>query len=279
MKRYILLIALTLAVAVSCDRKKDFTHETFATFSHTTYSINETVGQVVVPVRVYNPTGADLQVSVEVTSGNAVEGEDYEIVSPASGILTFSGDVDSLAVVVDIVSHEGEFTGSKNFGLKIASLSDGLTVGNFNTSNVVIVDVDHPLSKYFGTWSGTMGGNFQAGSYSMSMSIAADPDDETFTKMIIDSGLDPFFTSMGYNKATYSAVATETGFVVTAGQPNGYGDVVLYGFDENFEYAGYDIEFVMNADGTLSNVNGYGAYTPSQGGFYEIYNPGAVLSK
>ena len=70
--------------------------------------------------------------------------------------------------------------------------------------------------------------------------------------------------------------------IIYAEQPCGYSDVVLLGFDAADPNAAssYDhARFQLQEDGTLVVLTAYGAYTPSGGGFYEIYLGGAVFTK
>ena len=66
MKKNILLIAAAVLVvfASSCNRKVEFEHNTFATLMASSYSFDEDVQEVVVPVSIYNPNGKEVQVSV-----------------------------------------------------------------------------------------------------------------------------------------------------------------------------------------------------------------------
>lgn len=282
MKRNLLYIimALVSVCAISCDRTATYQAITYVSFYNDVYTVDETVEQVVVPVILQNATGKEVQISVSVAeSSTAEEGVDYEIISPE--LLTFEGDVDSLAVVVNIKSHVGEFTGTRSLEFELASHTDGVAFGVINTALININDLDHPLAHLFGTWSGVVQGNFQSPQYSTSFTIEPDPKDDTFTQVIISAGLEPFFVANGFAAATYVAVANEERNVISvkAGQAVGYQDVVLFGFDAALEEIGYDIDFELAGDGTLSNVNAYGSYTPSQGGFYEIYLPGGVFRK
>lgn len=276
------VVAALVVLAASCNRKVEFEHTTFATFGAVKYNVQETVGSLKVPVLLYNATGNDVQISLAVDATTAVEGVDFEIVSPANGLLSFSDQTDTLYVELSIKSMVGEFTGAKDFSLQIASATEGVSVGNYNTANVTIIDLDHPLAQFIGDWSGVMGGMYQNPSYSTTFNVSADPNDDTFTKLILSTGIDPFFHQMGLSNATYTAVASGNQIVVAAEQPNNYEDVVLLGFNNPDPSAAdsYDhLRFELQEDGTLVQLNAYGAYTPGQGGFYEIYLGGAVFTK
>ncbi len=279
----IFAVATAVLLLASCNRSLEFEHETFATFDAVTFNVNENAGTLTIPVSIYNPTGAEVQVTVTGVDGKGVQGTDYEIVSPSSGILTFSGSTETQNVEINIIGKVGEFTGAKDFKVQIASATDGLKTGALNLAAVTIIDLDHPLAAFIGNWSGTITALYQSPSYNTTINISADETDETYTKLVFDTGIDPFFYGMGLSKATYSAVAASaTEVVVLAEQPNGYDDVILLGFDNEDPDAAtqYDhIRFVLQEDGTLRCTTAYGAFTPSQGGFYELYLGGAVFTK
>ncbi len=279
----IIAAAVAIVLSASCDRKVEFPHATFATFDAVSYNVDENIGTVLVPVSIYNPTGSEVQITVKAADGKAVNGVDYEVVSPASGILSFSGETTTQNVEIKVTDKTGEFTGGKDFTLSIASATQGVTVGNLNVAYFTIKDLDHPLSAFIGEWAGTIAGAFQAPSYNMSFTIAADDNDPNFKQLIFSSGLDPFFVSNGYASASYVGVAqSATEVAVLAEQPVGYQDVVLIGFnnaDPDVADDYDDIRFVLNEDGTLTLTTAYGGYTPSQGGFYEIYYGGATFTK
>lgn len=275
--------ALTLFLSASCGRKIEYERISYLTLYDVTYDINEDIGQLVVPVIINNATGAEVQVAVTVTGDSAEEGVHYDVVSPANGILTFSGDTDSLAVLIDISdSFVGEFIQDKSFTVSVASMTDGLFAGAFTEANVNIIDIDHPLFPFIGTWEGTMYGMFQSPTYETSFKVKSNKDDTTFSKLLVDAYINPYFTSAGIKTAEYDAVVSNGVMTVGAEQPVGYDDVVLLGFDtaDPNDASSYDdVHYVRQEDGTLLQANAFGAYTPGGGGFYEIYYGGAVFTR
>ncbi len=231
MKRInIILAALALLSLVSCSRKVEFPHETFVTFDDVTFSVNEQVGTVSIPVSVYNPNGGEVQVIVTGIDGDgekgAVNGKDYEIVSPALGVLTFAGGESTLNVEVDLM-HDSKLTGTKNFNLEIKSVTDGINVGGFNVATVKILDAEHPLAPMIGEWTGTLMG-LTGTDYETTINIEAVDDDDTFTKLTLDSGVDPAY---GGPDVAYNATADiKTGAIVLPSeQLNGYENFYLQG--------------------------------------------------
>ena len=285
MKRNLIFFfaAVCTLLAASCGRKVEYQFDSYATMYSSTYTVAETVGEFNLPVLIQNPTGAEVQVSVKVTEGTAEEGVDYEVISPASGILTFSGETDSLNVVIKVNAFEGEFTGNKTFDVTIASATEGLPVGMLSKSKVTINDLDHPLNTYIGQWKGVIKGyfgNWPAGE--TIINISADPDGDPFKELLVDGGINPYFLAAIGANPSFEATVDGNYLIIGVDQPCGYSDCVTLGFnaaDPSAADSYSDIYFEMKADGTLELLTAYGPYTPSGGGFYEIYLGGAVFTK
>ena len=287
MKRNIILFvaaAVTLLLAASCNRKVDYQYEKYATLYHSSFTVAENAGELRIPVLVKNTKGADVQVSVKIAEGTAVEGVDYEVVSPANGILSFSGDTDSLDVVINLLTPAlGEFTGAKNFNVSVASATEGVGVGLISNANVTIDDIDHPLAAWIGSWTGELEGffgNWPKGA--TTFTVSADPEGDPFSDLIVSGGINPYFVAAAGANPDFSAKVDGNQLIIYAEQPCGYSDVVLLGFDAADPNAAsaYDhARFQLQEDGTLVVLTAYGAYTPSGGGFYEIYLGGAVFTK
>lgn len=287
MKRNIILFvaaAFALLSMASCNRKVEYQFDTYATLYHSSFNVKEDAGEYSIPVLLQNATGADVQVSVKIDEGKAVEGVDYEVISPANGILSFSGETDSLAVVVKIFdSFVGEFTGTKDFTVSISSATAGLSMGNITSAKVMIDDLDHPLAAWIGSWTGEMTGFF--GNWpkaATTFTVSADPEGDPFSDLIVSGGINPYLVAAAGANPDFSAKVVDNLLVVAAEQPCGYSDVVLLGFnapDPNAADSYDHARFEMQEDGTLVQANAFGAYTPSGGGFYEIYLGGAVFTK
>lgn len=294
MKRNILYIVMAFAAVcmISCDRTATYYAPAYASFYSNSYSVDETAGQVVIPVVLNNGSGSEVQISVSVAENStAAEGVDYEIVSPASGLLTFSGDTDSLAVVVDIKSHVGEFTGAKNLQFNLASLSDGVGLGVFSTASVSITDLDHPLSGtgLLGEWEGTlMFASNPPTPLPAVLKFSIDTEDETYTKMILE-GWEVHPNYAGYSIPVSAVYDEKTSCVyVTAGQTawvvNDYYNFIFAALNDAGN-AIVDLTLAYDKEaGTLTQMNMFGAYntqgeTEDELGFYSLYNPGTVFTK
>ena len=287
MKRNIILFvaaAFALLSMASCNRKVEYQFDTYATLYHSSFTVKEDAGEYSIPVLIQNAKGGDLQVAVNIAEGKAVEGVDYEVISPVNGILSFSGETDSLAVVVKIFdTFIGEFTGTKDFTVSISPATQGLTMGTISSARVMIDDLDHPLNAWIGSWTGEMTGffgNWPKGA--TTFTVSADPEGDPFSDLIVSGGINPYFVAAAGANPDFSAKVVDNQLVVAADQPCGYSDVILRGFnapDPNSADSYDHARFEMQEDGTLVQANAFGAYTPSGGGFYEIYLGGAVFTK
>ena len=270
--------------AGSCDRKVEFQHESFATFKTVSFNVNETESSLVVPVMIYNPTGAETQVSVTVSSNTAVEGTDFEVVNPANGILTFSAETDSLAVEIAISNDfVGEFTGTKSFSIQIASITEGVNVGNFNVATVNILDLDHPLSALIGEWNGTLTFADEAGSQMpTTLKMSSIDSDQTYTKLSI-TGLEPAYAQ--YVTTPLEGVFDKETNILTipAGQLGMYVssnyDFLFIGLDESWSSIVNPRFLYDEATCTLTQLDTFGVMDNNSGTIYSAYYPGAVFTK
>lgn len=272
----------TLALAgllASCDRTAEFQSEKFVTVDNTSYSVTETAGEVTIPVHLYNADNNEVSVSVTVVPGTAEEGVDYEIVSPASGVLTFAAGEQTKDVTIAIKSHEGVYTGNKNFMVQVASATEGVANGNLTVAAVTINDLDHPLSAFFGDWTG----NFSTGRGGYAgHTITISPVEGDVTKLLINN-LEPYFASAGLvapNYNVFEGVVNEerTTVTISMGQAIGYGSVFIVGTNDpagDTDFA--DVIMVLNADGTLTMPNFWGVLD-ADGWWNYCFGP-TVLSK
>lgn len=283
MKRIIILSVLSLIVLASCNRKAEYQPETFVSFHETEIMVPETEDEVFIPVHLYNPTGAKVDVSVKVSSDDAVEGEDFEIVSPASGIISFSEDTKSVDVVVKVIGQEGVFTGAKSVNLQLESLTDGVSLGALSAAVLTIQDLDHPLAEFVGKWKGTLifASDPPQAIPDVILDIAIDTKDETYTKLIID-GLEANYANYALPmSAVYDSKNSK--IIVPAGQvPMFVSDsysFIFIGLDD--EWANIlDLEFAYDsAAKTLTQLCDYGVMNKNDGKIYSAYIKGAVFTK
>lgn len=285
----IITVALLLLVASSCGRKVTYEYRTYATLESSSYSFDEDVQEVTIPVTIYNPTGAEVQLSVNTVDGKAKEDVDFEIISPISGVLTFASGETTQNIVIGIIEHEGVLTGSKDFTLSIASVTEGFDVGNVNTTKLTIKDLDHPLKEFIGVWSASVTG-YSGTKYSWDITVEGDDTDPTYSNLLV-SNLCPFSmqyynltAANGFNIYDASVNASKTQMVVEMDQYIGSADgedLLITGINApmlDMASAYVNIVFVMSGDKQKMEVpNGYGPVGAE--GFWEVYPGGIVFTK
>lgn len=280
--KYILTAMAVIALSVSCDNKAEFQSEKFVTMDHYSYSVAETVGEVVLPVHIYNQDCKDVQVSVKAVDGTAVAGTDYEILTPSSGVLSFAEGTDSLTVKVAIKPQVGKYTGNLNFYIQVNSATEGVVNGNLTTAMVTIRDLDHPLAAFLGDWTST-GPLVTAGGTLPSKTFTIVADEEDITKVWVEN-LDVMFADLNglvapdYNRVSGQVNDEKTMITIKAFSEVGLGywiaGMTTVAF-ENTKVA--DIELILNPDGSLSIPKGW--FTGSGNSLNFYVNGGLTFTK
>lgn len=169
MNRYFkMILGAGLACSLAaCNQKADYTSCSFVAFDATSLSVDENVGTLEIPVYAYTKDGdyafprgesANTTVTFEVVDGTAKNGVDFTV-EPANGVLTFDGS-SAGAIKVNVVNHEGVYTGNLDFSLRITGASDGYTLGGAREASVRIKDLDPDpsgltIDDLYGTYSAT----------------------------------------------------------------------------------------------------------------------------
>lgn len=288
----IISVAMLLTFVVSCGRKMGFEYTSYVSLESVSYSVDEDVELLTIPVKVYNSNGGEVQVKVFTEDGKAKEGTNYSIVSPVSGVLSLAAGETEGVIVVNIVNiDDPDPDGTLDFSVKIASVEGSSTpVGGCNEAKVRINDLNHPLRAFIGTWSGSIT-EYQGTPTSITINILPFEGDETFNKLMIYD-LDPYWASNGYSAEKgfniVQAVGNpdKTSITVEPEQiivddPDAGLSMALYAFELKPEgiYMGNNITLAINDDGALVIKNAYGCINNVDDLIYSLYEAGAVLTK
>lgn len=283
----ILSAASVMLLSLACNRLEKFEHHTFASFNDNEYIVEETAGTLKVPVTLYNCDG-NVNVLIKAIDGTAVGGKDYSIVEPASGVLAFAKGETTKEISIKINDHSGEFTGNLGFSVELSSSTDGLEVGAVSAVSVTIKDLDHPLSKLFGVFSGSAPG-YWGDAYTATIQITSDPKDVNKVQVY---NLDTYLASNGLTAANgfniYSGEVNgeENSITIASNQRTGYtdskqGPVVLVGLNApSPDGASGNADIVLNYNSDYSEIsiaNAFGVRTSE--GWWEVYLGGITLAK
>lgn len=290
MKKNILLFVAAVIAFASCGRKVEYEHMTFATFDAASYSCNEDVEEIKVPVTIVNPTGSEVSISVKTIDGKAKEGTDFEIVSPVSGVLTFASGETTQDIVIGI-KYDPSLTGTKDFTVSIASATEGFIVGGCNSAKIRIKDDNHPLKMFIGEWTTSAKGATSL-SYAWSMIIEGDESDTSWSRLLVYD-LEPFTSNYlgynsenGYNIVEAYANADKTQITVAydsylASDEDGFSYSVSCLDNPNYAQARNFADVVMDLseDGKTLTINNALVCLGSDGYLQEAVNGPIVFTK
>ncbi len=257
MKTYILksimvLLAIGVFNACSWDPITFDSSKSFVAFPSKSVKVAENVASIEIPVVVAATKGSpSVTVNFEiVTEGStAVEGQDFEI-GNASKSLTFSEGLGTQNIVINPVDND-LFEGNKSFTIKLVSNSANYALGAIDQMAVTLVDDEHPLATWIGTYNVEAKSYLSPGAWDEFYSgVKTSPDEEDVDYLVIE----------GYAMGTKSfrAKFDKEAMTITinpkanCGDAYGYGDVEIYkGTPDGTLEESEQIIGVLSADGSI----------------------------
>lgn len=258
----IFAIAAAVSFAAACNPNTlpEFDDkDAFAAFDKSSYSVEETSGEITVPVTIasIDPKSASVTYEVDAEKTTAEEGVDYTLVDN-TGVLSFKGTERSNSIKVKILDRSGVYTGDKVLVLKIKS-AVGVNVGAESTCTIKILDLDHPLADVLGTYTVACNDYFK-GAVSYTMHLTKDPDD---VSVVWCDGIVPLAVGVP-SLAVWGTVSEDHKTITFAcgqkpGFNNGSGDFVFCEWEERdgglFVSTAGSIVFTKQADGSFTTDN------------------------
>lgn len=164
MKHILKSIALLAFAAglVSCNNVAKYETYAFVSFGGTKYNVREDAGVFKIPVNLVSDKNLTTKVTYKISlkKSTAVEGTDYTI-PDTSRVLTISTDptkCDSIEICP--IAALGTITNNKSLILELETVvEDDIYLGATDSCKVTIVDIDGPLFRMIGDWSGTVTGD------------------------------------------------------------------------------------------------------------------------
>lgn len=211
-------------------------NDAFVAFDENRLSAEETKGVLKIPVRLTSLNEINTTVTYELIDSTAISGRDYELSGGAS-VLDFDGSNAIQYIEIDILPHEGVFTGDLVFGVTLNNAGT-VNLGGNDTIYVTILDLDHPLSAILGAYTGSGDDAWGGGVYSWD-DVVFEKDDSDISKVWIRN----VFSGYGTIKV-YGLVNDDlTEISVPVNQSVG----VISGYNGNF--AGAEIPFALMQQG------------------------------
>ena len=128
--------------------------DSFVAIDKTSILVDETAGQVIIPVTIASVDPMKTAVTYEIVDSTAKVNQHYKI-TDESGVLSFDGTTRTQNIVVDIIDSTGVYTGDLVFTVNLLSGGKNLNLGANSTCVVKIGDLDHPLAAILGTYKAT----------------------------------------------------------------------------------------------------------------------------
>ena len=232
--------------------------KTFVAFPSKTSTVLEPGGLVAIPVYVVALKGSpaitvDFEIDVTDLPNAAVEGEDFTLVND-SKTLSFSNGWGYDTIWIQPIDND-IFEGNKAFNIVLTSNSQNYDFGAISTNAVTLVDDEHPLKAWIGTYSVEALSYGKPGTWDESAHVrsgATGGDLESLTVVINtgNGGGEPFLAGIDTEEMTITIAAG-----TDAGNVYGYGPTAMYVGD----YATIDTEAAVvgtiEADGTIKIDN------------------------
>jgi hypothetical protein len=280
-----ILASVALFGACNLNETPEFNDaDAFVAFDGTRFSAEETSGVLKVPVRLTSLGKMSTTVTYEVIDSTAIAGRDYAL-SGGATVLNFDGKDPVQHIEIDILPHEGVFTGDRVFGIALKSAGE-LNLGGNDTVYVTILDLDHPLSAILGDYT-VYGPNYFSGR-DASWTVKLEKDDAgDITKVWISN-----LVIAGTSKKVYGIVSEDMKKIEipvkqTIATSSSYTSIVLEGFD------GPDIDTAgLLPDGSKLTMNltqespivytmdlPFGSHIVDVDSWYSIVTAGATFTK
>jgi hypothetical protein len=243
-------------------------------FSATSVSVKEELGAQE-PVQVYlgaatGTPATTVTITVDTVGLGIIaakEGVDFTI--PAKSILTSVGETDITITPV----NNSIFTGDKKFYLVITSNSLNYKLSVQKRVLVTIVDDEHPLKAWIGTYTVAAASYGKPGAWDESWTVLVSAVEGDVTKLsfkgIGDPSADPIIATLDKVGLTITFAKGQN-----VGDVYGYGDVeVWYGFSDGTLDQNVDLSGTLNVNGTI-HIDNWGELVkdPTGDWVWDVFN-------
>lgn len=231
-KLNLIYIVLALGLFAACETE----HIMFdASKSHVAFisgeaSVSEAVASPapipVIVTAMLNSPSITVDFDIDADQSSAVEGEDFTIAN-ASKTLTFSDGWGYDTIWVQPVDND-VFGGNISFVIKLTANSQSYAFGALDSTIVTIVDNEHPLKNWIGTYSVDAKSYGDPGNWDEAWTVttSANDDDVSVLNFLGIGGGDKTITGKFDLEADPMTVTFSAGSNV--GDAYGYGDVLMY---------------------------------------------------
>lgn len=164
MKTIIKSIALLALAAgfVSCSNVAKFETCAFVSFSGTKYRVREDAGEIKIPVNLVSDKDLTTTVTYTITSKSTAEEGKHYTMPNNTGVITISTDPTKCdSITICPIDSSGVVTNNKTIFIELGEVVENdIYLGATESCKVTLVDIDGPLYRMIGDWSGTVKGHY-----------------------------------------------------------------------------------------------------------------------
>ncbi|GHT06662.1 hypothetical protein FACS189440_14890 [Bacteroidia bacterium] len=282
---YLSILASVTFSACELNESPEFNDaDAFVALAPEKTSVAENAGTFIVSVRLTSLAAKTSTIAFEIIDSTAVQGRDFELNGGAT-TLTFDGSNPVQNIKFNIISHEGEFTGDRVFGIKITN-GGSVNVGSKDVVYLTILDLDHPLSFILGEFTATATSYFN-GTEAWTVTLSKDISDTKkvwITNLVAggSSASTPVFGIVNDEKTEIKIPVGQT--IATS---SSYPTILLegyYGPDGEVEISdGESITGLIDPNGTIHIQDEFGSHvynaSGASAGWYNIFQADGVFTK
>src|SRR5690554_1658440 len=259
-------------------------NDAFVAFDENRLSVEETKGVLKIPVRLTSLNEVNTTVTFEMIDSTAIAGRDYELSGGAS-VLNFDGSDPVQYIEIDILPHEGVFTGDLVFGVTLNNAGN-VNLGGNDTIYVTILDLDHPLSAILGSYT-ALGTSYFDGTQSWQVTLEKDPAGDVnkvwITNLVAggSSASTPLYGLVNEDMTELKIPVGQTVAVSTS-----YPSILFEGFygpdgETNIPDGGSVTGLIEEGEISIQDEFGSHVYDDSSAsaGWYNIFQADVVLTK
>lgn len=252
--KYLLIISLGVMLFTSCEEDPITLEQKIVGFSNSSGNLNE-ISSAPIGIPIYNgaTSGSGCTVSFSfVTEGitnPAIEGTDFTLVN-ATKSLTFSSNFQTDTIFILPIDNS-LYEGNKKVSIVLDNPTNGFILTNESTYTLNIVDDEHPLAAWIGTFDVDAYSNLNPGTWDEVWVATTEPNPDDVNQLLltgIANGTVPVAITFNVDNMT---VTFDAGSDI--GDPYDWATCGIYGYN-----AGADalilsgpIEGTIENDGTI----------------------------
>lgn len=255
--KYLLIVSLGVILFSSCE-------ETDIKLSENVIGLQSQSGRIgedataPIAIYVYNASASastvNFSFSTEGIANPAVEGTDFTLVN-SSKTLTFSGAYATDSILIKPIDNSS-FEGNKQVIVKLSDPGTGFVLANEDTYTLSIIDDEHPLATWIGTYTVDAASNLQPGTWDETWGVKIEPidgvtDQLSITGIGLAPGGDfsvciPVVATFDKDNMTISVDASSE-----IGDPYDWAPCGIYGFNGSALVTSGTIDGTISNDGTI----------------------------